>query len=267
MAKDAESGLALLNTKPLDLIVSDIVMPGISGYELCRKVKSNRRTKDIPVILLTTLSDPLDIIQGLESGADNFITKPYDTNYLLARVHAILTSRKLRQNRKLQMGIEIFFLGKPFTITSEKEQILDLLILHLRGHRPYQSRAAAEQECLGPRQPRAGGNLPGGTERNGADPTPDRARWGSCAEFSRKRWRDESDAESCLRLELRHATLTIDRDASHATSSCRICDSKLGSPPLTSSCGASSDCATHLHAGRQSQIRIGVIRIAATLSS
>jgi signal transduction histidine kinase len=127
-ASDADSALARLREKPVDLVVSDIIMPGISGYDLCRKVKSERRTKDIPVILLTTLSDPLDIIQGLESGADNFITKPYDPNYLVARVNAILTSRKLRQKRKLQMGIEIYFLGKPFTITSEKEQILDLLI-------------------------------------------------------------------------------------------------------------------------------------------
>jgi signal transduction histidine kinase len=128
LAGDAESGLARLQAKPFDLVVSDIIMPGISGYDLCRKVKSQRATKNIPVILLTTLSDPLDIIQGLESGADNFITKPYDPNYLVARVNALLASRRLRQSRKLQMGIEIFFLGKPFTITSEKEQILDLLI-------------------------------------------------------------------------------------------------------------------------------------------
>ncbi|HEU4578778.1 MAG TPA: response regulator [Polyangiaceae bacterium] len=128
LASDGEAALALLATQHVDLIVSDIVMPGISGYELCRRLKSHHATKDIPVVLLTTLSDPLDIIQGLESGADNFITKPYDPSYLVARIHALLTSRRLRQNRKLQMGIEIFFLGKPFVITSEKEQILDLLL-------------------------------------------------------------------------------------------------------------------------------------------
>jgi two-component system sensor histidine kinase/response regulator len=128
VVSDAESALAHLAGTPCDLIISDIVMPGLSGYDFCRRVKNNRATKEIPVILLTTLSDPLDIIQGLESGADNFITKPYDPSYLVARVNTLLTSRKLRRRGKLKLGVEIFFLGKHFTITSEKEQILDLLI-------------------------------------------------------------------------------------------------------------------------------------------
>jgi light-regulated signal transduction histidine kinase (bacteriophytochrome) len=100
----------------------------MSGYDLCRKVKGNRRTRDVPVILLTTLNDALDIIQGLESGADNFITKPYEASYLVGRVNTMLTNRRLRAEGQLKVGVEIFFLGKRFTITSEKEQILDLLI-------------------------------------------------------------------------------------------------------------------------------------------
>jgi len=129
VAPDAEQGLGRIGGgKPFDLVISDILMPGMSGYELCRKVKENRATKDIPVILLTTLNDPLDIIQGLESGADNFITKPYEATYLVGRVNSMLANRRLRSAGTLKVGVEILFLGKRFTITSEKEQILDLLV-------------------------------------------------------------------------------------------------------------------------------------------
>jgi two-component system, sensor histidine kinase and response regulator len=128
VAPDGEQGLKRMDGKAFDLVISDILMPGMSGYELCRNVKGNRATKDVPVILLTTLSDPLDIIRGLESGADNFITKPYEASYLVRRVHTMLTNRRLRAEASVRLGVEIFFLGKRFTITSEKEQILDLLM-------------------------------------------------------------------------------------------------------------------------------------------
>src|SRR3546814_5263410 len=70
----------------------------------------------------------MDIIRGLESGADNFITKPYEPDQLIARINAILENKQLRLDSKLRLGVEIVFLGKTFTITSDKEQILDLLI-------------------------------------------------------------------------------------------------------------------------------------------
>ena len=74
-ASDAYS--SILESKPA-LIISDVIMPGISGFEFCTKIKLNEYLKDIPVILLTALQDPDDIIKGLQSGADNFITKPYE---------------------------------------------------------------------------------------------------------------------------------------------------------------------------------------------
>ncbi|MGH7439390.1 MAG: response regulator [Polyangiaceae bacterium] len=128
VAPNAEKGLERMAETRFDLVISDIVMPGMSGYDLCKKAKANHATKDVPVILLTTLSDPLDIIQGLESGADNFITKPYEASQLVERVETILTNRRLRTERERKEGVEIFFLGRRFTIASEKEQILDLLL-------------------------------------------------------------------------------------------------------------------------------------------
>ncbi len=68
--------LAFLENSHPDLIISDIVMPETDGFQLCRRIKSDSRLKDIPVILLTALSDPQDVLTALECGADNFITKP-----------------------------------------------------------------------------------------------------------------------------------------------------------------------------------------------
>jgi signal transduction histidine kinase/DNA-binding response OmpR family regulator len=127
VARDAETALELLDKHSIDLVISDIVMPGISGYDLCRRIKSSGEHAQIPVMLLSTLNEPMDIIRGLESGADNFLTKPYKPEQVVARTRMILQNRSLR-TRSAVFGVEISFLGRTFTITSEKEQILDLLI-------------------------------------------------------------------------------------------------------------------------------------------
>jgi len=127
-AVDGAAGLELLTRASFDLVLTDIVMPNLSGYELCRAVKEDARTLHIPVIIVTTLSDPMDIIQGLECGADNFVTKPYEPEQLLARIATILESRRLRRAGMLRVGIEILFMGKTFLITSDKQQVLDLLV-------------------------------------------------------------------------------------------------------------------------------------------
>src|SRR6185369_6374071 len=78
------------------LIISDVVMPEMDGYELCRRVKSDTSLEDTPVILVTTLSDPRDVIRGLECRADNFILKPYDEHHLLSRVQFVLLNCEVR---------------------------------------------------------------------------------------------------------------------------------------------------------------------------
>ncbi|MFA6034705.1 MAG: response regulator, partial [Myxococcota bacterium] len=97
-------------------------------YELCTKVKSDAATRDIPVILLTQLSDPYDIIRGLQAGADNFIIKPYDQDNLLLRVEHLLENLELRRMGRAETAIEIFFKGGKYQINSERRQILDLLL-------------------------------------------------------------------------------------------------------------------------------------------
>ncbi|MCG7849654.1 MAG: response regulator [ANME-2 cluster archaeon] len=110
------------------LIISDIMMPEMDGFELCRHIKKDEKLKDILVILLTGLSDPGDIMKGLQCGADNFFTKPYDEDYLLSRVQYALLNSGLHDSDSIEMGIEVFFAGEKYHITSGRLQILNLLL-------------------------------------------------------------------------------------------------------------------------------------------
>jgi two-component system, sensor histidine kinase and response regulator len=115
------------------MIITDVVMPEMDGYTLCKEIKSLPALKDVPVVLLTSLSRPQDIIKGLECSADSFIRKPYDDKYLLSRVEYILTNVQLRKTERLQVGVQLQFGGQSHFITAEKQQILDLLISTYEG--------------------------------------------------------------------------------------------------------------------------------------
>lgn len=78
-----------------DLIVLDVMMPGTDGFETCRRLKADPRTKDIPVILMTALTEPVDEVTGLRAGAVDYITKPINVEVVLARINTHLTLRKL----------------------------------------------------------------------------------------------------------------------------------------------------------------------------
>ncbi len=127
-ASNGKEAVSFIEQQKPMLVISDIMMPEMNGYELSQYIKGNENLRDIPVILLTSLSDPQDIIRGLESGADNFIIKPFDENYLLSRIDYVVANCDLQQNERLEMGVEIFFSGKRYFINSQKKQILDLLI-------------------------------------------------------------------------------------------------------------------------------------------
>jgi signal transduction histidine kinase len=128
LAANAEIALRIFADQSFDMIISDIMMPGLSGYELCHRIKQDQRGHDIPVVLLSTLVDPMDIIRGLECGADNFITKPYEPEQLVDRIRTVFQNMRTRSQGKVAFGVEVMFLGRKFVVNSEKEQILDLLI-------------------------------------------------------------------------------------------------------------------------------------------
>jgi signal transduction histidine kinase len=129
--RTARNGLealdAVLRQRPA-LVITDINMPGIDGYELCRRIRAQETIADLPVILLTALSDPEDVFKGLECGADNFITKPYEPENLLARIHYLLANINLQRREKVQTSMEVFFAGQKHVITSDRAQILNLLL-------------------------------------------------------------------------------------------------------------------------------------------
>jgi len=128
VARNGEEALACAKKGLPDLLITDIMMPKMNGYELAQSFRRDTGLCKVPIILLTTLSDPHDIILGLECGADNFIRKPYNDDYLLQRISYILTNKALRQSEKVQMGIEIDLSGQRHFITAERQQIFDLLI-------------------------------------------------------------------------------------------------------------------------------------------
>lgn len=110
------------------LIISDVVMPEMDGYELSLAIKKDPALRDIPVILVTTMADPQDVIRGLECGADNFVLKPYDEQYLISRVRYVILNREVRRPHDAGMGVEIYFNNQRHFITADRLQILNLLL-------------------------------------------------------------------------------------------------------------------------------------------
>jgi len=135
----------LKSSDNISLVISDISMPEMDGFELCRKIKDDKTLKTIPVILLTQLSDPKEIIKGLDVGADNYITKPYDVKHLLSSVEYLLINPITPECSENCIPLEIFFDGKKHLITSERQQILNLL-LSTYENAVQQNRALADAQ-------------------------------------------------------------------------------------------------------------------------
>ena len=128
VAANGQLALAAIRERKPNLVLTDIVMPEMNGYDLCRAIKSDPTLRDIPVILVTSLNDPKDIIRGIECGADNFIRKPYAEDYLLNRIGHMLMNQKLRKDTNVEIGIALYLGDQKHFINAERQQILDLLI-------------------------------------------------------------------------------------------------------------------------------------------
>tara|TARA_B100000575_G_C23072200_1_gene617617 strand:- start:286 stop:987 length:702 start_codon:yes stop_codon:yes gene_type:complete len=89
-ANDGEVGIDKARNNNPDLILLDLMLPGIQGLDVCRIIKSDQETKEIPIIMVTALGQEEDIVKGLETGADDYITKPFSIKVLIARVNAVL---------------------------------------------------------------------------------------------------------------------------------------------------------------------------------
>jgi PAS domain S-box-containing protein/diguanylate cyclase (GGDEF)-like protein len=128
IAANGAEGLAAARAQLPTLIISDINMPVMNGFTLCQEIKQDPALREVPVILLTSLTSLYDVIRGLDCGADNFIRKPFDARYLMGRVRYILANRALRSDDRVQLGMRISLGGQTHFITAERQQIFDLLI-------------------------------------------------------------------------------------------------------------------------------------------
>ncbi len=93
IAGDAEAAMAMIATELPDLVLLDWMLPGMTGVRLAKKLRSEDRTRDVPIIMLTARTDETDKVEGLETGADDYITKPFSPKELMARIKAVMRRR------------------------------------------------------------------------------------------------------------------------------------------------------------------------------
>ena len=122
VARNGEEAIRQVETLRPDLILADVMMPGIDGFETCRRLKSNSKTKDIPVMFMTALSNTADRIKGFEAGGVDYITKPFDFKEVAARINTRLTIQKLQ--RRLKSRDSLIMFGEQVTHSEEKATIL-----------------------------------------------------------------------------------------------------------------------------------------------
>lgn len=94
-AESGEAALAVLASQPIDLVLLDVMMPGIDGFEVCRKIKATAKLMHVPVVLITALDQPSDRITGLEAGADDFLTKPVEDLPLMSRLRSLTRLKRV----------------------------------------------------------------------------------------------------------------------------------------------------------------------------
>lgn len=123
----------------LDLVLLDLMLPGIDGLEVCRTLKSREHTQNIPIIMLTAKGEESDIVQGLEYGADDYVTKPFSPRVLMARIGAVLRRREGEESggngSVIEIGTvqidnerhEVLVKGEPAALTATEFKLLALL--------------------------------------------------------------------------------------------------------------------------------------------
>ncbi|WP_085308760.1 phosphate regulon transcriptional regulator PhoB [Planktotalea arctica] len=115
-AQSGDEGLLLLDEEMPDLIVLDWMLPGVSGIEVCRQIKMRLETRATPVIMLSARSEEVDRVRGFETGADDYVVKPYSVNELMARVRA-----QLRRTRAAATGARLMF--EDIVLDSETHKV------------------------------------------------------------------------------------------------------------------------------------------------
>jgi len=137
-----EEGVAQVKASSPDLILLDLMLPGIDGFEVCRRLKSDTETKKIPIVMLTAKGEDTDIVSGLELGADDYITKPFQPRVLIARIRSVLrrTHQDFSEDVSLMSIHNIILDTSRFKVTVEGEPVdltaTEFYILKLLMRRP-----------------------------------------------------------------------------------------------------------------------------------
>jgi len=141
-AVDGEEALLILKKSNFNLILLDLMLPGIQGLDLCRIIRQNQKTEHIPIIMITAKGEEIDKVRGLETGADDYITKPFSPKELIARVNAVLrragerlTKEKIIRIGDLSIDPERYSVqknGKPIHLSATEFKLL-LYLVERRG--------------------------------------------------------------------------------------------------------------------------------------
>jgi two-component system, cell cycle sensor histidine kinase and response regulator CckA len=128
LAANGEDALQRLAGFSPDVVITDVMMPGVNGFELCRRIRADEKLRRILVVLLTALTEPGDVLRGLSVGADNFIVKPFDSEALLNSIRQMLSPRYRSLRDEPAAGIELDYRGKPYVITANRLQVLNFFV-------------------------------------------------------------------------------------------------------------------------------------------
>jgi len=131
LAVNGEDGYQKANTNIPDLIISDVMMPKMNGYELCAQLKSNENTNHIPIILLTAKASQDNKLEGLETGADDYLTKPFDENELKVRIKNLIAIREKLQKKYQQ---ESYIKSTTVKVTSVHQQFIEKIKTIVEEH-------------------------------------------------------------------------------------------------------------------------------------
>ncbi|MFH1190071.1 MAG: response regulator transcription factor [Candidatus Omnitrophota bacterium] len=126
VALSGEKALEILDDLPVDLIILDIMLPGVDGFGICRAIKGKEKLKDIPIIMLTAKGEEVDRIVGLELGADDYMVKPFSPRELALRVKAILKRGKIENVKKDMLAAGDIAIDIPRHKVTVKDKPVDL---------------------------------------------------------------------------------------------------------------------------------------------
>src|SRR6266568_4367042 len=127
-ADNGPAALEMVEAELPDIILLDVMMPRMDGFEVCRRLKANPHTADVPVVMVTALSDVADRLRGLEAGADDFLTKPVNDIALFARVRSLLRLKRLLEELRLREDVCGRFAGRDTAPTEDTSPARIILI-------------------------------------------------------------------------------------------------------------------------------------------